>query len=89
MKNAFVVIIFCMVALLLFATFLSLKEKFLEIQIAQTNKEIHAKYGKLQNLKAEWNYLNNKAYLNMLTEKHAPTLTKNLSYNVDSLHYEQ
>ena len=59
-----------------------LRQQFLQIKIDQLNKEMYINLGEYQNLKAEWNYLNNKDYLKMLGAKYLPEMaeSKNKSF---------
>ncbi|XWO13850.1 hypothetical protein HPDP_00553 [Candidatus Hepatincola sp. Pdp] len=74
-----------MIVCILTATILSLQEKFLETKVEKLNKEIAKNRDKLQSLKAEWNYLNNKDYLKMLTAKYLP----DLKYEIKNTNIEQ
>ncbi len=73
-KKILFVLMFFMSILIILNVVLSMNQKFLEIKIAKLNKEIYSNRGEYQNLKAEWNYLNNKAYLRYLSRKYFPQM---------------
>jgi hypothetical protein len=73
-KKILLVLIVCMATIIILNIVLSLNQKFLEIKITKLNKEIYINRGEYQNLKAEWNYLNNKAYLRYLSAKYLPQM---------------
>lgn len=85
MRSVFNTFIFIMVFLVFVSTVLALKQKFMEIKIARLNKEIFKNYEQLQALKAEWHYLNNKEYLQMLVKKYIPDLVKEIKQSDVSL----
>ena len=73
-KKILLVLMVCMAIIISLNIVLSLNQKFLEIKIAKLNKEIYINRGEYQNLKAEWNYLNNKGYLRYLSAKYFPQM---------------
>ncbi|MGV3278534.1 hypothetical protein ACFX5K_02655 [Rickettsiales bacterium LUAb2] len=46
----------------------------MEREIKNLNNDISSNYETLQNLKAEWNYLNNPKYLQSMVSKYLPQL---------------
>lgn len=73
-----------MIVVIFFSSFLSYKEKIMEKKVNKLNEVIYNKHLELQKLKAEWNYLNNRDYLRMLTKKYYPKLKQaNLKQNTD------
>jgi hypothetical protein len=80
-----------MVLLIITTAALSLYKNYLTININHLNKEIALQYNELQNVKAQWNYLNNKNYLQNLIKKYAPNLVEyklthsNNSNKIDSI----
>lgn len=85
MRGTLNTFIFVMVFLVFVSTVLALKQKFREMKIARLNKEIFKNYETLQSLKAEWHYLNNKEYLQMLVKKYIPDLVKEIKQSDTSL----
>ncbi len=85
MRGILNLLIFIMVFLVLVSTVLALKQKFMEMKIAKLNKEMFKNYETLQSLKAEWHYLNNKEYLQMLVKKYSPDLVKEIKQSDISL----
>ncbi len=79
MQKTLVVAVFIMVFLVFISTVLSLKQKFMEIRLSKLNKEIFHNYEQLQKLKAQWNYLNNKEYLEKLIDMYLPDLSKEIT----------
>ncbi len=71
-KIAFVFMVFIIIT----TAVLSLYKNYLTININHLNKEIALQYNELQNVKAQWNYLNNKGYLQDLIKKYAPNLVE-------------
>jgi hypothetical protein len=76
MKKFFILYLSILICIISISIFLSLKQKFLEFSISKLYKEIYANRGEYQNLKAEWNYLNNKNYLKMLVNKYLPNMSE-------------
>ncbi|MFL1781359.1 hypothetical protein ABSA28_01082 [Candidatus Hepatincolaceae symbiont of Richtersius coronifer] len=85
LKKILFIIISLMAILIIFAVSLSLREKFLEMRINKLNRAIRLSYDELQNLKAEWNYLNNKEYLKSLVDTHIPDLKKDSNFRNNPL----
>lgn len=78
--------IFClMIIFIIFSSIYALKVRLLEYNIKKINTELDKDYQMLQNLKAEWNYLNNPDYLKIMIKKYLPNVVPVTNIDKDKL----
>lgn len=78
--------IFClMIIFIVVSSGLALKVKLLENNIKKISIQIDKDYQLLQNLKAEWNYLNNPEYLKGMLQKYLPNEVQVINTDKDSV----
>lgn len=74
LTRVFSAVFVCMIFFVVFASFFTLKVHILELHSQTLQKQITEDKEAVQNLKAEWNYLNNPDYLKMMAQRHAPDM---------------
>lgn len=75
-----------MIIFVMIVSIFSLKVRLLEKSVDDLNKQIVNNHQTLQNLKAEWNYLNNPKYLKPIVKKYLPNMQlDNNKQEVDKL----
>lgn len=63
-----------MILFLVLTSFFTLRQHILEFKIGKLKSQLLDGRKNLQNLKAEWNYLNNPDYLKMMAAKYLPNM---------------
>lgn len=74
MNTKMKMLVIFLIIIMILAILLSLYTRIMEIRINHLNKDIRTNYEQLQSLKSQWNYLNNKEYLETMINKHLPQL---------------
>ena len=57
---------------------LSMLAKLENVKLTKLNKEMRINNSELNSLKAQWNYLNNREYIEQMAKKYLPKLNKNI-----------
>lgn len=77
MFKVFYGILCLMIVFIIFSSVFTLRVRLLENNINKVNNQINDDYETLQNLKAEWNYLNNPEYLKLMANKYLKNMKPN------------